>query len=136
MIPFLDMKSVYAELKTELDAAYARVMESGWFVLGKEVEAFEQEYAAFCGTRHCVGLGNGLEALELTLRAWGIGPCDEVIVPSNTYIATWLAISAVGATVVPVEPTPAGPNIDPERIAAAITSRTRVIMPVHLYGEL
>ena len=110
-------------------------MESGWFVLGKEVEAFEQEYAAFCGTRHCVGLGNGLEALELVLRAWDLGPGDEVIVPSNTYIATWLAVSAVGATVVPVEPTPAGPNIDPDRIAAAVTPRTRAIMPVHLYGE-
>lgn len=135
MIPFLDMKSGYIELKAELDGAYARVMESGWFVLGKEVEAFEQEYAAFCGTRHCVGLANGLEALELTLRAWDLGAGDEVIVPSNTYIATWLAISAVGATVVPVEPTPAGPNIDPERIEAAITPRTRAIMPVHLYGE-
>jgi dTDP-3-amino-3,4,6-trideoxy-alpha-D-glucose transaminase len=135
MIPFLDMKSGYTELKPELDAAYARVMESGWFVLGKEVEAFEQEYAAFCGARHCVGLGNGLEALELTLRAWDLGAGDEVIVPSNTYIATWLAVSAVGATVVPVEPTPAGSNIDPDRIAAAITPRTRAIMPVHLYGE-
>jgi len=136
VIPFLDMKSVYAELKTELDAAYARVMESGWYVLGKEVEAFEAEYAAFCGTKHCVGLGNGLEALELTLRCWDIRPGDEVIVPSNTYIATWLAVTAVGATVVPVEPTsPGGPNIDPERLAAAITPRTRAIMPVHLYGE-
>ena len=135
MIPFLDMKSVYTELKSELDAAYARVMESGWYVLGKEVEAFEAEYAAFCGTKHCIGLGNGLEALELVLRAWGIGPGDEVIVPSNTYIATWLAVTAVGATVVPVEPTAQGPNIDPERLAAAITPRTRAIMPVHLYGE-
>ncbi len=135
MIPFLDMKAVYAELKSDLDAAYFRVMESGWFVLGKEVEAFEAEYAAFCGTRHCVGLGNGLEALELVLRAWDIGPGDEVIVPSNTYVATWLAVTAVGAKVVPVEPTPAGPNIDPDRIAAAITPRTRAIMPVHLYGE-
>jgi dTDP-4-amino-4,6-dideoxygalactose transaminase len=135
MIPFLDLKPAYAELKAELDAAYARVMESGWLVLGKEVEAFEREYAAFCGTRHCVGLGNGLEALELTLRAWDIGAGDEVIVPSNTYIATWLAVTAVGATVVPVEPTPAGPNIDAERIAAALTPRTRAIMPVHLYGE-
>ncbi|MGE5152120.1 MAG: DegT/DnrJ/EryC1/StrS family aminotransferase, partial [Rhodospirillaceae bacterium] len=135
MIPFLDLKPAYAELKPELDAAYARVMESGWFVLGKEVEAFEQEYAGFCGTRHCVGLGNGLEALELTLRAWDIGTGDEVIVPSNTYIATWLAVTAMGAKVVPVEPTPAGPNIDPDRIAAAVTSRTRAIMPVHLYGE-
>ena len=135
MIPFLDMKSAYAELKPKLDAAYARVMESGWFVLGKEVEAFEAEYAAFCGTRHCVGLGNGLEALELVLRAWDLGPGDEVIVPSNTYIATWLAITAVGAKVVPVEPTLEEPNIDPDRIAAAVTSRTRAIMPVHLYGE-
>jgi dTDP-4-amino-4,6-dideoxygalactose transaminase len=135
MIPFLDMKAIYAELKPELDAAYARVMESGWFVLGKEVEAFEAEYAAFCGTKHCVGLANGLEALELVLRAWDLGPGDEVIVPSNTYIATWLAVTAVGAKVVPVEPTPGGPNIDPERIEAAITPRTRAIMPVHLYGE-
>lgn len=135
MIPFLDMKSVYAELKPELDAAYARVMESGWYVLGKEVEAFEAEYAAFCGTRHCVGVANGLEALEMVLRAWDIGAGDEVIVPSNTYIATWLAVTAVGARVVPVEPTPAGPNIDPDRIEAAVTARTRAIMPVHLYGE-
>jgi dTDP-4-amino-4,6-dideoxygalactose transaminase len=135
MIPFLDMKSVYAELKPELDAAYRRVMESGWFVLGREVASFEEEYATFCGTAQCVGLGNGLEALELVLRAWDLGAGDEVIVPSNTYIATWLAVTAVGATVVPVEPTPAGPNIDPERIAAAITPRTRAIMPVHLYGE-
>jgi dTDP-3-amino-3,4,6-trideoxy-alpha-D-glucose transaminase len=135
MIPFLDMKSVYAELKPELDTAYARVMESGWYVLGKEVEAFEAEYAAFCGTQHCVGVGNGLEALELVLRAWNVGAGDEVIVPSNTYIATWLAVTAVGAKVVPVEPTPNGPNIDPERLAAAITPRTSAIMPVHLYGE-
>jgi dTDP-3-amino-3,4,6-trideoxy-alpha-D-glucose transaminase len=135
VIPFLDMKSAYAELKPEIDAAYRRVMESGWFVLGKEVEGFETEYAAFCGTNHCVGLGNGLEALELCLRAWEIGTGHEVIVPSNTYIATWLAVTAVGATVVPIEPTPEGPNIDPERIAAAITSRTKAIMPVHLYGE-
>jgi dTDP-4-amino-4,6-dideoxygalactose transaminase len=135
MITFLDMKAVYDELKPGLDAAYERVMRSGWFVLGKEVEAFEAEYAAYCGAKHCIGLGNGLEALELVLRGWGIGAGDEVIVPSNTYIATWLAVTAVGAKVVPVEPTPAGPNIDPDRIAAAITPRTRAIMPVHLYGE-
>ena len=135
MIPFLDLKAVYDELKPELDAAYERVMRSGWFVLGKEVEAFESEYAACCGTTHCVGLGNGLEALELVLRGWNIGVGDEVIVPSNTYIATWLAVTAVGATVVPVEPTAGGPNIDPDQIAAAITPRTRALMPVHLYGE-
>lgn len=135
MIPFLDMKSAYVELKAELDAAYQRVMESGWFVLGREVEAFEVQYAEFCGTRHCIGLGNGLEALELVLRAWNIGEGDEVIVPSNTYIATWLAVTAVGAKVVPVEPTPDGPNIDPARIERAITRHTKAIMPVHLYGE-
>jgi dTDP-3-amino-3,4,6-trideoxy-alpha-D-glucose transaminase len=135
MIPFLDMKAIYAELKPELDAAYQRVMDSGWFVLGREVEAFEAEYARFCGTGHCVGLGNGLGALELVLRAWDIGAGDEVIVPSNTYIATWLAVTAAGARIVPVEPTSAGPNIDPDRIAAAVTARTRAIMPVHLYGE-
>jgi dTDP-3-amino-3,4,6-trideoxy-alpha-D-glucose transaminase len=135
VIPFLDLKAIYDELKPELDEAYERVMRSGWFVLGKEVEAFESAYAAYCGTEHCVGLGNGLEALELVLRGWNIGTGDEVIVPSNTYIATWLAVTAVGATVVPVEPTPGGPNIDPDRIAAAITPRTRAIMPVHLYGE-
>ncbi|MBV8191545.1 MAG: DegT/DnrJ/EryC1/StrS family aminotransferase [Alphaproteobacteria bacterium] len=135
MIPFLDIKAMHAELKPELDAAYRRVMDSGWFVLGREVEAFEAEYAAFCGTTHCVGVGNGLEALELVLRAWDIGSGDEVIVPSNTYIATWLAVTAVGARVVPVEPTANGPNIDPDRIARAITARTRAIMPVHLYGE-
>ncbi|UYN97866.1 MAG: DegT/DnrJ/EryC1/StrS family aminotransferase [Enhydrobacter sp.] len=129
------MKSVYAELRPELDAAYHRVMESGWYVLGKEVEAFEAEYAAFCGTKHCIGVGNGLEALELVLRCWDIGAGDEVVVPSNTYIATWLAVEAVGATVVPVEPTTDGPNLDPERIDAALTPRTRAIMPVHLYGE-
>lgn len=134
-VPFLDMKPIYDELKSELDAAYERVMRSGWFVLGKEVEAFEAEYAAYCGAKHCIGLGNGLEALELVLRGWDIGAGDEVIVPSNTYIATWLAVTAVGAKVVPVEPVPAGPNIDPERIVAAVTSRTKAIMPVHLYGE-
>lgn len=135
MIPFLDMKSAYAELKPEFDEAYRRVMESGWFVLGREVESFEIEYARFCGTAHCVGLGNGLEALELVLRAWDIGAGDEVIVPSNTYIATWLAVTAVGARIVAVEPTETGPNIDPDRIEAAITPRTKALMPVHLYGE-
>src|SRR5687767_15718698 len=126
MIPFLDLRAVYVELKPEIDAAMARVADSGWYILGKEVTAFEQEFAAFCGTKHCVGLGNGLEALELVLRGWDLGAGDEVIVPSNTYIATWLAITAVGAKVVPVEPTPAGPNIDPERIAAAKIGRAHV----------
>jgi dTDP-4-amino-4,6-dideoxygalactose transaminase len=134
-IPFLDLKPAYAELAPQLDEACRRVMASGWFVLGPEVESFEREFAAYCGTAHCVGVGNGLEAMELVLRAWDIGAGDEVIVPSNTYIATWLAVSAVGATPVPVEPDPRTHNIDPNLIAAAITSRTRVLLPVHLYGQ-
>src|SRR3569623_1617435 len=134
-VPFLDLRAAYLELKSEIDAAVSRSLDSGWYILGTEVEAFEAEWAAYCGAAHAVGLANGLDALTLTLRAWDIGSGDEVIVPSNTYIATWLAVTAMGAKVVPVEPTPAGPNIDPERIAAAITSRTRAVMPVHLYGE-
>lgn len=134
-VPFLDLKPQYWELQAELDAAHRRVMEAGWYVLGPEVEAFELEFAAYCGSRHCVGVGNGLEALHLVLRAWGIGPGDEVIVPSNTYIATWLAVTYAGATPIPVEPDPATCNIDPSRIAAAITPRTRAVLPVHLYGQ-
>jgi len=134
-IPFLDFCGPYEELKGELDAAYERFMRSAWYILGKEVEAFEAEYAAYCGARYCVGVGNGLEALHLILRACDIAPGDEVIVPSNTYIATWLAVSHCGATPVPVEPDPLTRNIDPARIEAAITPRTRAIMPVHLYGQ-
>ena len=134
-IPFNDFNSPYQELKTELDEAYARFMVSGWYVLGREVEAFEQEYASFCGSKHCIGVANGLDAMHLVLRAWGIGVGDEVIVPSNTYIATWLAISHVGATPVPVEPDAETFNLDPKLIEGAITSRTKAIMPVHLYGQ-
>lgn len=134
-IPFLDLKAAYLEMKGELDAAYQRVMDSGWYILGAEVEAFEAEFADYCGTAHCVGVGNGLEALHLILRAYGIGPGDEVIVPANTYIATWLAVSQCGARPVPVEPVETSFNIDPDRIENAITPRTRVIMPVHLYGQ-
>src|SRR5690606_14806142 len=104
-------------------------------ILGPEVEAFEAEYAAYCQASHAVGVANGLDALHLALRAMGVGPGDEVIVPSNTYIATWLAVSQCGATPVPVEPVDATFNIDPARIEAAITSATRVILPVHLYGQ-
>ncbi len=134
-IPFNDFSSPYEELKAELDEAYGRFMRSGWYILGKEVESFEQEYAAYCGTKFCVGVGNCLDAMHLVLRAWNIGTGDEVIVPSNTYIATWLAISHAGATPVPVEPDPRTYNLDPNRIEAAITSRTKAIMPVHLYGQ-
>ena len=94
-VPFLDVGSSYDELRLELDGAFHRVMDSGWYILGEEVEAFEREWAAYCGVAHCVGVANGLEALHLVLRAWGIGEGDEVVVPSNTYIATWLAVSQV-----------------------------------------
>jgi len=134
-VPFLDLRPIYQEIQSELDDAYRRVMRTGWYVLGKEVEAFEQEFAAYCGVRHCVGVGNGLEALHLILRAYGIGPGDEVIVPANTYIATWLAVSCAGAKPVPVEPDMRTYNIDLALIEAAITRQTRAIVPVHLYGQ-
>lgn len=134
-VPFVDFVSPYNELKAELNDAYFRFMESAWYVLGKEVEAFENEYAEYCGTEYCVGVGNCLDAMHLVLRAWEIGAGDEVIVPSNTYIATWLAISYAGATPVPVEPDPRTFNIDCDRINDAITPRTKAIMPVHLYGQ-
>ena len=134
-VPFLDIRASYLEIKDELDAAYHRVMESGWYVLGDEVEAFEQEFAAYCGVRHCIGVGNGLDALHLILRAMGIGAGDEVIVPANTFIATWLAVSYAGATPVPVEPDEKTFTIDANRIEAAITIRTKAILPVHLYGQ-
>lgn len=135
MIPFLDLKSPYIELKDELDAAYHRVMDSGWYILGKEVEAFENEFAEYCEVKHCIGVANGLEALHLIVRAYGIRPGDEVIVPSNTYIATWLAVTHAGATPVPVEPDERTYNIDPARIEQAITPKTKAIMVVHLYGQ-
>jgi dTDP-4-amino-4,6-dideoxygalactose transaminase len=134
-VPFLDFVSPYAELQPELDATYARFMRSAWYILGKEVEAFEQEYAAYCGSKYCIGVANGLDALHLILRAYDIGPGDEVIVPSNTYIATWLAVSQVGATPVPVEPDVKTFNLDPSRLATVLTPRTKAILPVHLYGQ-
>lgn len=134
-VPFLELKPAYLELKDEFDAAYQRVMESGWYLLGKELEAFEAEFAAYCGVRHCVGVGNGLDALHLILRGYGIGPGDEVIVPAHTFIATWLGVTFAGAIPVPVETDPSTYNLDPNRIEAVITPRTRAIMPVHLYGQ-
>lgn len=135
MIPFLDLKAPYIELKQELDEAIARVVSSGWFIGGPEVEAFEKDYATYCGSSHAIGVANGLDALHLALLAMDVGPGDEVIVPSNTYIATWLAVSQCGATPVPVEPDALTYNIDPTRIESAISPRTKVILPVHLYGQ-
>lgn len=134
-IPFLDLKLQYLELKDELDAAYERVMLSGRYILGEAVEAFEAEFAVYCGTAHCISTANGLEALFLILKAYGIGPGDEVLVPANTYIATWLAVSHAGATPIPAEPSITTYNLDPELLAASLTPRTRAIMAVHLYGQ-
>jgi len=134
-IPFLDLKSLHLELKEDMEAAYRRVVASGWFVLGPELEAFEVEFAEYCQAKHCLGVGNGLEALRILLKAYEIGPGDEVIVPSNTFIATWLAVSECGATPVPVDPQIDTHNIDPLMIDDAITKRTRAIIPVHLYGQ-
>lgn len=134
-VPFLDLKTLYLEIKEELDTTWSRVMESGWYILGSELEAFEREFADFCGVKHCIGVGNGLDALHLILRAMEIGTGDEVIVPANTYIATWLAVTYAGAKPIPVEPDERTYNIDPNRIEEAITHRTRAILPVHLYGQ-
>lgn len=134
-IPFLDLKLAQQELRAELEQAFGTVLDSGWFVQGEQLEAFEHEYAAYCGSKHCIGVGNGLDALHLILRAYGIGAGDEVIVPTNTYIATWLAASYAGAIPVPVEPDARTYNIDPTLIEAAITPRTKAIMAVHLYGQ-
>ncbi len=134
-VPFLDLKAAYLELKDEIDSAIARVLNSGQYILGDEVDAFEAEWASYCEAKYAVGLANGLDALHLALLALGVGPGDEVVVPSNTYIATWLAVSQCGARPVPVEPLDSTYNMDPERIEAAITPRTKVILPVHLYGQ-
>jgi dTDP-4-amino-4,6-dideoxygalactose transaminase len=134
-VPFLDLAAATAELGEELDRAVARVVHSGRYVLGEEVEQFESAFARYVGARFCIGVANGFDALHLSLLAMGIGESDEVIVPANTYIATWLAVSASGAKPVPVEPDPRTYNIDPAAIERAITRRTKALLPVHLYGQ-
>jgi dTDP-4-amino-4,6-dideoxygalactose transaminase len=134
-VPFLDIQAATVELRAELDAAVSDVLDGGWFVLGKEVEAFEQAWARHVGAGYAVGVGNGLDALVLGLRALGVGPGDEVVVPANTYIATWLAVTAVGATIVPVEPDPSAYVLTPEGVRAALTPATKAVLPVHLYGR-
>ena len=135
MIPFLDLKTSYLIIKKELDEAILRVANSGWYIGGSEVELFENNFANYCNAKHAIGVANGLDALRLTLLAMDVGPGDEVIVPSNTYIATWLAVSQCGATPIPVEPDPFTFNIDISQIEKVITSKTKVILPVHLYGQ-
>ena len=134
-VPFLDLAAAYREIQAELESAVLASLRSGWYIGGKDVEAFEQEFATFTETQHCVGVANGLDALRLSLVAMEIGAGDEVIVPSNTFIATWLAVSQSGATPIPVEPLESTYNLDPSRIEAAITPRTKAILPVHLYGQ-
>lgn len=140
MTPFLDLKSINAQYRADLIAACTRVIDSGWYISGNELTQFEQEFATYCGTQHCVGVANGLDALILTLRAWKelgkLQDGDEVIVPANTYIASILAISANGLTPVLVEPDAASFNLCPRNARAAITTKTRAILPVHLYGQL
>lgn len=134
-VPFLDVGATYISLKRDLDEAYLRVMKSGWYILGDEVANFEKEFANYVGAKYCVGVANGLDALHLIIKAFNIGKGDEVIVPANTYIATWLAVSYAGAKPIPVEPDPQTYNIDPSRIFGAITKKTKAILPVHLYGQ-
>jgi len=134
-VPILDLKPACEELRADLDAAYRRVMDSGWLLLGRELEAFEAEYAAGVGASHCIGVANELETMQLVLMALGVGPGDEVIVPSHGYIATWLAVTHTGARPVPCEPDPRTYNLDPERISSCLSPRTRVILPIHLYGQ-
>ena len=132
---FLDLQAAYHELRYEIEAAVSRVLGSGRYIGGAEVESFEDEFASYCDVDYCIGVANGLDALELSLKVLGIGPGDEVVVPSNTFIATWMAVTNVGATVVPVEPDFNTFNIEINRITAAVTPRTKAIIPVHLYGQ-
>jgi dTDP-3-amino-3,4,6-trideoxy-alpha-D-glucose transaminase len=134
-VPFIDLSAAHEELGGELEAAVGRVIDSGWYLLGEELEAFEREFASYCGTRYCVGVASGLSALELALCAAGVGPGDEVIVPAYTFVATWLAATRIGACPIGVDVEESTYNIDPERLEAAITPRTVAIIPVHLRGE-
>lgn len=134
-VPFLDLRPAYLEIKEELDVALHRVLESGRYLLGQELDAFEAEFASYVGTRHCIGVASGLDALTLCLRALGVGAGDEVIVPSHTFIATWLAVTTVGARPVPAEPHPRTFNLDAAAVEEALTPSTAAILPVHLYGQ-
>jgi len=135
MIPFLDLSAQVKATRAEIDSALASVLDAGQFILGRQLEAFESEFAAFCGTRFAIGVANGLDALRLILMAYDIGPGDEVIVPAHTFIATWLAVSGVGAVPVPVDIRSDSCNLDPARLPEAVSGRTRAIIAVHLYGR-
>ena len=134
-VPFLDFHGQYQELKTDIDCALAKVFDSGWYVLGKELEAFEKEFSEYCGVKYSIGVGNGLDALGLLLQAYGIGEGDEVIVPAHTFIATWLSVSQVGATPIPVDVNEFDFNISAPEISKKLSPKTKAIIPVHLYGQ-
>lgn len=133
-VKYLDISAAHADLAEELEAAVTRVARSGWYLLGPELDAFETDFAAYCETSHCVGVGSGLAAIELALRAAGVGPGDEVIVPAYTWVATWLGVTAAGANPIGVDVEPSTYNLDPSAVEAAIGSRTAAILPVHLRG--
>ena len=134
-VPFLDLHASYIELQSAIDSSILRVLNSGRYIGGAEVESFEDEFSNYCGSKFTIGVANGLDALVLSLKSLDIGTGDEVIVPSNTFIATWLAVSEVGAIPIPVEPNPLTYNIDVEKIHKAITPKTKAIIPVHLFGQ-
>ena len=134
-IKFLDLQSINLKYKDKLLDTLSRIIDKGWYILGNEVEMFEQNYARFSKTQYCIGVANGLDALVLSLKSIGISSGDEVIVPSNTYIATWLAVSKIGAVPIPVEPRIDTYNIDPSKIESAISSKTKAILVVNLYGQ-
>lgn len=135
-IPFLSFEKMHQSIKSEIHSAFDKVYDSYWYILGKNVEEFEKNYAQYSNVNYCVGVGNGLDAIIIALKTLNIGKGDSVIVPSNTYIATWLAVSYVGAEIIPVEPNPKTYNIDPTKIESAIQSNTKAIIPVHLYGQI
>src|SRR5690606_24232332 len=134
-IAFMNPAATYYDVKADVDAAIARVLDSGIYILGPEVETFEESWAKACGAQHAIGVSDGLAALALSLQALDVGPGDEVIVPANTFVATWLAVARCGATPVPVDSDPISMNIDVRGVEAALGSRTRAILPVHLYGQ-
>lgn len=134
-IPFFNLESMHQAIRAEALEALAAVYDSNWYILGEQLRQFEQAYAAWQGARHTIGVASGLDALHIALKALGIARGQEVIVPSNTYIATWLAVSSVGATIVPAEPDPHTWNLDPAAVEAAITPRTAAVLPVHLFGQ-
>ena len=135
LIPFLNLYAAYSELRDDINNSIKLSLESGFYIGGEQVEKFEQEFASYTESDYCVSVGNGLDAIHLGLRALGVGPGDEVIVPSHTFIATWLGVTQVGATIVPVDPEDKTFTIDPEKIEAAVTQKTKAIIPVHLYGQ-